>query len=123
MGAAPVRSALVVGAGAIGAAVASRLHDSDPASVFLCASGERKARYERDGFIVNGSRYRFRIAEPAQAPFDLVIFAVKDYDPDSTAVYDNLGDPMLAIVICWDYEPATKFWASRIVFYATPLAS
>ena len=48
---------------------------------------------------------------------------VKDYDPDSTAIYDTKGQPVLAIVICWDWQPATKFWASRIVFYATPMAA
>ncbi|HEY9053245.1 MAG TPA: 2-dehydropantoate 2-reductase [Rectinemataceae bacterium] len=82
-----IRSALIVGAGAIGAALASRLYDSDPDSVFICASGERKARYERDGFSVNGASYSFRIAEPARAPFDLVIFAVKDYDLE-TAIHE-----------------------------------
>lgn len=47
---------------------------------------------------------------------------VKDYDPSSTAIYDTTGRPMLAIVVCWDWEPSTRFWASRIVFYATPMA-
>lgn len=47
---------------------------------------------------------------------------VKDYDPKSTVLYDDHGAPMLAIVICWDYERSTKFWASRIIFYAEPLA-
>ncbi|WP_148060582.1 class F sortase [Luteococcus japonicus] len=48
---------------------------------------------------------------------------VKDYDPKSTVLYDDHGAPMLAIVICWDYERSTKFWASRIIFYAEPLAA
>lgn len=48
---------------------------------------------------------------------------VKNYDPNSTAVYDNDGKPMLAIVICWDWDAARKFWDSRVVYYAEPLAA
>ncbi|MEL4357296.1 MULTISPECIES: class F sortase [unclassified Luteococcus] len=48
---------------------------------------------------------------------------VKDYDPNSTAVYDTGGKPMLAIVICWDWDAARKFWDSRVVYYAEPLAA
>ncbi|MEL4504113.1 class F sortase [Luteococcus sp. H138] len=48
---------------------------------------------------------------------------VKDYDPRSTAVYDTAGRPMLAIVICWDWDAARKFWDSRVVYYAEPLAA
>lgn len=46
---------------------------------------------------------------------------VKDYDPDSTVIYDDAGRPELAIVICWDYDKGSKFWASRIVYHAEPL--
>lgn len=46
---------------------------------------------------------------------------VADYDPDSTILYDNAGAPMLAIVICWDYNKDTSDWASRIIFYGTPV--
>lgn len=46
---------------------------------------------------------------------------VKDYDPSSTVIYDSAGAPLLALVICWDYDAARRSWASRIVFYATPL--
>ncbi|MCE1196209.1 2-dehydropantoate 2-reductase [bacterium] len=78
-----IRSALVVGAGAIGAAVASRIYGVDPAAVAICAEGERRERYRRDGFVVNGEAYDFRIAEPgADAPAELIIVAVKDYALD-----------------------------------------
>ncbi|WP_051232965.1 class F sortase [Acidipropionibacterium thoenii] len=46
---------------------------------------------------------------------------VADYDPDSTVLYDDAGAPMLAIVICWDYNKDTSDWASRIIFYGTPV--
>ena len=75
-----IRSALIVGAGAIGAAVASRIYDVDPNAISICAEGGRRERYRRDGFIVNGKAYDFRIAEPdADAPAELVIVAVKAY--------------------------------------------
>ena len=78
-----IRSALVVGAGAIGAAVASRIHDVDPGAVAVCAEGDRRERYRRDGFIVNGRAYDFRLAEPgADAPAELIIVAVKAYALD-----------------------------------------
>ncbi|MCI1746822.1 MAG: class F sortase [Acidipropionibacterium sp.] len=47
---------------------------------------------------------------------------VKDYDPNSTILYDNAGAPMVAVVICWDYNHDTKDWGSRIIFYGTPVA-
>jgi 2-dehydropantoate 2-reductase len=78
-----IRSALIVGAGAIGAAVASRIFNIDPNSVALCAEGERLERYRRDGFYVNGKFYNFRLAEPGtDAPAELIIVAVKAYALD-----------------------------------------
>jgi len=60
-----IESALVVGAGAIGAAVASILFDANNQAVALCAAGERRERYLREGFIVNQKHYSFRIADAA----------------------------------------------------------
>lgn len=77
-----IRSALIIGAGAIGAVVATRLYDSDPDSVSLYASGERRERYLRDGIIVNGRRYDFHLATEADGPFDLILIAVKTYSLD-----------------------------------------
>jgi 2-dehydropantoate 2-reductase len=73
--------ALIVGAGAVGAALASRLYDTDRASVALCASGERKSRYASEGVYVNGRRYDFALAD-ADSPgeYDLILLAVKNYN-------------------------------------------
>lgn len=79
-----INKVLIVGAGAIGAAIASRIFDVNPDAVALAASGERKQRYLRDGFIVNGKRYDFRLADSAGATlYDLIILAVKNYDLES----------------------------------------
>lgn len=75
-----IHSALIVGSGAIGAALASKIFDTDRNAVALCASGERRERYIRDGFIVNGKRYFFPLAaQTPTVPYDLIIVAVKSY--------------------------------------------
>lgn len=73
--------ALVVGAGAVGAALASKIFDSDPESIALCASGPRMERYARDGIIVNGTRYDFALADSGKdSLYDLILVAVKNRD-------------------------------------------
>jgi len=56
----------VVGVGAIGASLAARLFDADK-DVCVVAEGTRKARYEREGFIVNGRHYLWPVADRAIA--------------------------------------------------------
>lgn len=46
---------------------------------------------------------------------------VDDYDPNSDILYDWVGKPEVAIVVCWDFDAATEDWGSRIIFYADPL--
>ncbi|AXE39176.1 class F sortase [Acidipropionibacterium virtanenii] len=48
---------------------------------------------------------------------------VTDYDPESDIIYADSGAPMLAIVICWDYDASRSDWDSRFVFYATPVTA
>lgn len=43
---------------------------------------------------------------------------VKTYDPKSGVFHNPDGPPQLAIMVCWDYNPGTKDWDSRIIFYA-----
>lgn len=76
-----IHRALIVGAGAIGAAIASRIFDVNPDAVALAASGERMERYLREGFIINGKRYDFKLADATEGEcYDLIILAVKNYD-------------------------------------------
>jgi 2-dehydropantoate 2-reductase len=69
---------LIVGAGAVGAAVAGILQDSS--SVSILAGGERASRYRAEGFLLNGIRRDFPIVSPAESSEpDLIIVAVKSY--------------------------------------------
>lgn len=47
---------------------------------------------------------------------------VEDYDPESDVMVDFEGDPMLTIIICWDFDWDTEIWDSRVFFYGTPVA-
>ncbi|HNP92483.1 MAG TPA: ketopantoate reductase family protein [Rectinema sp.] len=72
-------SVVVVGAGAIGASIAVRLMEAGK-QVVISANGERKARYLKQGFVVNGRQYFLPVKDKYEAdPADLVIIAVKNY--------------------------------------------
>jgi 2-dehydropantoate 2-reductase len=78
-----IRCALVVGAGAVGAAIAGVIAERDPDAVRILARGERLQRYRRDGFVLNGVRRSFALAPAEESdPADLVIVAVKTYQLD-----------------------------------------
>jgi 2-dehydropantoate 2-reductase len=75
-----IESVLIVGAGAVGAAVAGIVAAREPAAVSILADEERMTRYRRDGFLLNGVRKDFALVpvEGKSQP-DLVIVAVKTY--------------------------------------------
>ena len=78
-----ITSALIVGAGAVGAAVAGVIAKHDPAAVRILASGERLERYRKEGFILNGVRESFSLVTPQEGgKADLVIVCVKTYQLD-----------------------------------------
>ncbi len=78
-----IPNALIVGAGAIGAAVASVIADHDPTAVRVLASGARLSRYQKEGFLVNGERRDFPLVTPQEgAEADLIIVAVKTHQLD-----------------------------------------
>ena len=78
---APVKSAYIIGAGAVGAAYAGLLFEMDENSVAFIAAGERGERLRRQGVIVNGKHYSIPVFPPEgiSSPADLVIVAVKHY--------------------------------------------
>jgi 2-dehydropantoate 2-reductase len=78
-----IRSALIVGAGAVGSAVASLIHSREPGAAKILASPDRIDRYREQGFVVNGQRIDFPLisSAPGQGagqPADLLILAVKN---------------------------------------------
>jgi 2-dehydropantoate 2-reductase len=81
-----IERVLIVGAGAVGAAVASVIHDASTGSASVLAGPERALRFRAEGFEVRGRRYDFPIAPAGIAPGtgaapgtgpDLIIVAVK----------------------------------------------
>ena len=73
-----IRSALIVGAGAVGSALASVIYDRERGAVSVLASPERMARYRAEGFVLNGRRYDFALSAVGEkTERDLVIVAVK----------------------------------------------
>ena len=51
------QSVAILGAGAVGSYVMWGLAKKKEIDLCVVASGERKARYERDGFVINGQVY------------------------------------------------------------------
>jgi 2-dehydropantoate 2-reductase len=76
-----IERALVVGAGAVGAAVAGLIAGRDPAAVRVLAGGERLERYRREGFVLNGTRRDFPLAPVGEKHEEqLIIVAVKAHN-------------------------------------------
>jgi 2-dehydropantoate 2-reductase len=77
-----IKTALVVGAGAIGAIVAAGIHGAMPGAVRILASGEGERRLRAEGLLINGERLDIPVAPSGiaaasgEAP-GLVIVAVK----------------------------------------------
>ena len=75
-----IRTAALIGMGAMGAVFAPGLSATLGDGFRVVAGGVRKARLAR-GVTVNGAPVTFRLTEPEgpAEPVDLVILAVKDY--------------------------------------------
>jgi 2-dehydropantoate 2-reductase len=76
-----IRSVAICGVGAVGSEYADLLHHLDPTLVTVVATGERRARLERDGLTVNGRHVAVRCIGPegGGAPPDLLLVAVKHH--------------------------------------------
>jgi len=77
----PAKTVAIVGAGALGAAYASRFYDLNPSSVAFVAAGDRYDRLKRDGVVVNHTRYAIPVLGPEDPapPADLIIVALKHH--------------------------------------------
>ncbi|WP_366923652.1 ketopantoate reductase family protein [Metallumcola ferriviriculae] len=74
-----INTVSIIGLGAVGAAYAARLHDMDPDCLRVIADNDRSQRYSKEGFIINGKRYRFNYIAPDEKvlPADLLLIASK----------------------------------------------
>jgi 2-dehydropantoate 2-reductase len=81
----PIKTVLLAGTGAVGAAIAARIQDQDAGEVSVLAGGERHERYVADGFMVNGKKHLFPCVRPeGSSEPDLVIVAVKHHNIEET---------------------------------------
>lgn len=73
-----MKKVMFVGMGAIGASFATQMKDNGVNPLVLCGA-KRKARYSKDGFIVNNKRYDFEYVTPEEKhiSMDLIIIVVK----------------------------------------------
>ncbi|MCR5331819.1 MAG: ketopantoate reductase family protein [Lachnospiraceae bacterium] len=72
------KKVVIIGAGAVGCYILWGLSQKENVELSVVASGERKERFERNGFYINDILYRPVVKTPAEAHgADLVIVAVK----------------------------------------------
>lgn len=77
-----IKTAALIGLGAIGGYVAPRLETALGQEGFtVIAGGERKRRLEQEGCCINDTVWKFHIGDPEEAeePADLVIFPIKSF--------------------------------------------
>ena len=63
-----IKSVAILGAGAMGAAYASRFFDSSLFSTVLVARDSRHERLKEEGCVVNGKRYLIPVVHPDEPP-------------------------------------------------------
>ncbi|MBR1403093.1 MAG: ketopantoate reductase family protein [Treponema sp.] len=75
-----IKKVTIIGVGAVGAVIASKLTSYlGKENVECLADGERKVRYERDGIFLNGEKQDFNFVESKNAhESDLIIIATKN---------------------------------------------
>jgi len=83
-----LRRIAIIGAGAVGSYMLWGLSQKEELELSVIATGERKERFEREGFYINDKHYTPQIKTPKEAHgADLVIVSVK-YNALSSAVSD-----------------------------------
>lgn len=61
-----IKTVALIGLGAIGSFLASNLHGVLGENLRIVAGGARKERLERDGIVVNGVPFHFRVVAPEE---------------------------------------------------------
>ena len=75
----PIRTIGILGAGAMGAFFAESFAKVSSFSTFLIADGRRVDRLQKDGVVINGKQYFFKVLRPGRAEIklDLILVALK----------------------------------------------
>lgn len=120
------KSIIVLGAGGMGAAYASRLFDSGSFEIAFIASGERYQRLNAGGVVINGKHYQIPVLSPEDTgPIaDLVIVALKHQHLQSALplLQDFVGKKTIFVSIMngLDSEPMiASVYGEDKVLYAT----
>jgi 2-dehydropantoate 2-reductase len=76
-----IHTVAVLGAGAMGAVLATHFLDAPGFSTVFVAEGERLERLRKQGVVVNGRQYFVPVQHPAEAsaPVDLILVALKHH--------------------------------------------
>jgi 2-dehydropantoate 2-reductase len=122
-----IETALVAGAGAIGAIVAAGIHSALPGAVRILAGGERGQRLQAEGLLINGVRLDIPIASSGiavasgEAP-GLIILAVKGQHLaqaiDDMRPYVGPGTLILSLLngISSEDELSAAFGAEHVLY-------
>ena len=99
-----IDSVSIIGLGAVGAVVASRLTSFlGKANVQCIVDPARKARYESDGIFINGVKQDFNYLTPEDAvPADLIIIATKNLQLGEAleSIRSAVGIHMAIMTLC-----------------------
>ena len=121
-----INSVVVLGAGAMGAAYASRFFDMDPRVISFPASGNRYHPLKSDGLVVNNQQYAITVLSPEDTspPADLIIVALKHHHLSTALeeIQNRVGEKtiFLSIMNGLDSEPMIgSTYGEGKVLYAT----
>ncbi|MCH3918646.1 MAG: ketopantoate reductase family protein [Spirochaetia bacterium] len=118
-----IKTVAMVGCGAVGALYGIRLWKHLGADFQIVASGSRKERYERDGFVINNELVHFPIVSPeALQPVDFFIFATKNLQLE-TAIEESrkaIGPSTIVLSLLngidSEYRLAEEFGKENVLF-------
>ncbi|MBQ0065020.1 MAG: ketopantoate reductase family protein [Firmicutes bacterium] len=83
-----IQSAAILGTGAVGSYLLWGLSQKEDINLCVIAKGERKERYEKEGWIINEKLYKPTIKTPAQARGVDVLFVAVKYNALEEALED-----------------------------------
>ncbi len=110
------KKVVIIGAGAVGCYILWGLSQKENIELSVIASGNRKERFERDGFFINDDLFNPAVKTPSEAyGADLVIVAVK-YNALQSAVSDikEIVDEHTVVISLMNGVDSEEVIASKI---------